>query len=143
MKSNSTQFKSIMVIDDFTMDRQTLAGMIESLNVTDRILQRDSMLNAVSYLQDCVLDRVQFPEIIFLDLNLPVLCGEDFMDVLAMFDPNLRKNTKILVATGVEDEIRLDKIKSHPMVNGILHKPIRLKELEQAVQRSGLHSVVS
>ncbi|HQK97642.1 MAG TPA: response regulator [Bacteroidia bacterium] len=142
MKGNSTSYKSIMVIDDFALDRQTLSGMIETLNITDKILQRDSMLNAVSYLQDCVVDRLPFPEIIFLDLNLPVLSGEDFLDVLAMFDQKLRCNTRIIVATGVENGDRLDKIKAHHMVNGLLHKPIRLKELEQAVQKSGLQDVV-
>ncbi len=143
MKGNSITYKSIMVIDDFALDRQTLTGMIETLNITDKLLQRDSMLNAVSYLQDCVVDRVHFPEIIFLDLNLPVLSGEDFLDVLAMFDEKLRANTKVIVATGVDDGERLNKIKAHPMVNGLLHKPIRLKELEQAVQKSGLQDVVS
>ena len=143
MKGNSITYKSIMIIDDFALDRQTLAGMIETLNITERLLQRDSMLNAVSYLQDCVVDRNQFPDIIFLDLNLPVLSGEDFLDVLAMFDPKLRQNTRIIVATGVENGERLYKIKAHPMVNAVLHKPIRLKELEQAVRMSGLQDVVS
>ena len=70
------------------------------------------------------------PQLIFLDLNMPVMGGWEFLDHFNSADFSEFKNIKVVVLSSTIDPEDLKKSKTYPMVIDFLSKPITLSMLE-------------
>ncbi|MFV5697574.1 response regulator [Flavobacterium sp. ZT3R17] len=70
------------------------------------------------------------PELIFLDLNMPVMGGWEFLDIFNTIDYSEFSSIKVVVLSSTIDPEDLEKAKSYPMVIDFLSKPITLSMLE-------------
>ena len=64
------------------------------------------------------------PDVILLDLNLPVMDGWGFLDALMPHWEGLKKKCRIYILTSSLDSFDEEKAKTHSMVSGLLSKPI-------------------
>ena len=64
------------------------------------------------------------PELIFLDLNMPVMDGWAFLDVLVQHAAALRGRCRIYLLTSSLALADTDKAQNHALVHGIIHKPL-------------------
>lgn len=70
------------------------------------------------------------PQLIFLDLNMPVMGGWEFLDQFNTNGYNDFKDTKVIVLSSTIDPEDLEKTKKYPMVIDFLSKPITTTMLE-------------
>jgi len=70
------------------------------------------------------------PELIFLDLNMPVMGGWEFLDSFSTSDYSDYNNTKVIILSSTIDPEDLEKSKKYPMVIDFLSKPISKEMLE-------------
>jgi CheY-like chemotaxis protein len=70
------------------------------------------------------------PELIFLDLNMPVMGGWEFLDIFNTIDYSEFSSIKVVVLSSTIDPEDLEKAKSYPMVIDFLSKPITISMLE-------------
>jgi CheY-like chemotaxis protein len=122
----STQSKRILIIDDDTTNNfiNTLiikrSGMAENLKIFTKTSE------AIHFLDNAGSD---FPDIILVDINLPVLDGWDFLKHYYKMGHNLRKTVIAMVSSSVfkEDQI---KAKSFDRVVEFISKPLTPEKLE-------------
>lgn len=64
------------------------------------------------------------PDVILLDLNMPVVDGWDFLEAFQKFENNLTKSIRIFIVTSSVDE--KDKLRSQAFsfVKGFISKPL-------------------
>ena len=76
-----------------------------------------------------IIDEI-VPDVIILDLNMPIMNGWEFLDELAPKWANISDKCKIYVLTSSLDY--LDKIRAdeHPMISGLMHKPIKSEDIK-------------
>ena len=70
------------------------------------------------------------PQLIFLDLNMPVMGGWEFLDSFGTSDYSEYNNTKVIILSSTIDPEDLEKSKKYPMVIDFLSKPISKEMLE-------------
>lgn len=70
------------------------------------------------------------PQLIFLDLNMPVMGGWEFLDVFTTDDYSDFNRIKVIVLSSTIDPEDLEKAKNYPMVIDFLSKPITKGMLE-------------
>lgn len=71
------------------------------------------------------------PQLIFLDLNMPVMGGWEFLDCFSGADySNFNTSTKVVILSSTIDPEDLEKAKTYPMVIDFLAKPITLSMLD-------------
>ena len=70
------------------------------------------------------------PQLIFLDLNMPVMGGWEFLDSFSTADYSEYNNTKVIILSSTIDPEDLEKSKKYPMVIDFLSKPISKEMLE-------------
>ncbi|MFE3867919.1 response regulator [Flavobacterium sp. LS2P90] len=70
------------------------------------------------------------PQLIFLDLNMPVMGGWEFLDHFSNEAFSEFKNIKVIILSSTIDPEDLEKSKTYPMVIDFLSKPITITMLE-------------
>lgn len=70
------------------------------------------------------------PQLIFLDLNMPVMGGWEFLDYFNTEDYSDFNTIKVIVLSSTIDPEDLEKAKKYPMVIDFLSKPITKGMLE-------------
>lgn len=70
------------------------------------------------------------PELIFLDLNMPIMSGWEFLEAFNTEKYAEFHNTKIIILSSTIDPGDLEKSKKYPLVIDFLPKPISKEMLE-------------
>lgn len=74
-------------------------------------------------------DEDDIPKVIFLDLNMPVMDGWNFLDALAPLNQRLSKKCSIYILTSSLDVSDTERMKDYPFVSGLIHKPIKSDDI--------------
>lgn len=70
------------------------------------------------------------PQLIFLDLNMPVMGGWEFLDTFSTAEYSEYNHIKVIILSSTIDPEDLKKSKKYPMVIDFLSKPISKEMLE-------------
>lgn len=124
----------ILCVDDDPITLMLCKKVISKAEFSSEI---DTALNgekALLYLENIIEEKnedTQFPELIFLDLNMPVMNGWEFLDIFSTDKfSKVFTNTKVIVLSSTIDPKDIEKSKSYPMVINFLSKPITLEILK-------------
>jgi CheY-like chemotaxis protein len=127
----------IYLIDDDTL----------SIYLTEQLLRTEGFFTSISTFhsaQQALSQLVQDttgtpPQVIFLDLNMPVLDGWQFLAALQPYRPALLGRCRIYILTSSLALADLEKAQEYDLVAGLIHKPIDTEEIRaiQAELQSG------
>jgi len=120
--------KKILIIDDDDVDTYLSKRIIFEKDFTREIVTASSVQEAMEYLS---VHKSVFPEIIFLDLNMPGQNGLDFLEAFSAFPALAKSSTKIILLMNVvssNDEVTF-KATSHPLVKYVIEKPLTEEKL--------------
>ena len=77
---NNMGLKKVVLIDDSNAVNQMNLALLKKMNVTDEVQSFQSAMEAFAYLQD--QKEENYPEILFVDLQMPEVDGFSFLDKL-------------------------------------------------------------
>ncbi len=81
------------------------------------------------------MSEESLPDIIFLDLNMPVMDGWEFLSEFIKIKNNFNKKITLYVVSSSIDPRDLERARSFNMVTDYLIKPIELKKFEKIFDR--------
>lgn len=113
--------KNMLALEDLTHDVCTFLSGKEALEA----------LNAA--------DVNSIPDILFLDLNMPMMDGWEFLNALAPLTQVVCKKCSIYVLTSSLDISDINRLKDYPFVSGLLHKPIRSEDINRVTTLGGAY----
>ncbi|WP_418263461.1 response regulator [Flavobacterium faecale] len=97
---------------------------------TDTAHNGEEALNYFKNLKENKSEDLILPKLIFLDLNMPIMGGWEFLDYFSTKEYQDFNQTKIIVLSSTIDPEDLEKTKKYPMVIDFLPKPISISMLE-------------
>lgn len=116
----------VFIIDDDNLSifltRHLLA--LEGLKSVESFLSAEDALNYL--IKSEVAD---LPDMILLDLNMPVMSGWDFLEALTPLETKLRFKSRIYILTSSLDLSDTAKSKEYSLVSGLIHKPIKTEDI--------------
>ncbi|GAB3199867.1 CheY-like chemotaxis protein [Pontibacter aydingkolensis] len=117
----------VFVIDD---DHLSVFLTQSILNLDTATTEVVTFLSAEAALETMAeLDNTAMPDVIFLDLNMPLMDGWHFLDALAKLKPGVETNCSIYVLTSSLDVSDSIKAAAYSMVSRLLHKPITNEDI--------------
>jgi CheY-like chemotaxis protein len=121
-----SKIQAVMVIDDIEEDIYYLERMLTKHGFCRSVISFKSGIEALAYLQKHISNKNAWPEIIFLDLAMPELSGEEFLQHFNSFPTGLKQKCSIYVysSSTLDEEIYMNR--RHPLVAGFIPKPINL-----------------
>lgn len=135
IKKPKAKYPTAMLIDDNEIDNFINQKMIEGHNYAERILIHTSSKSALEYLQnlqrDKNLDSDLIPNIIFLDINMPIMDGFQFVEEYSKLEDRTKKHGKIVLLTTSVNPADEEKSKTIKYIIGFLNKPLTKKNLAE------------
>jgi CheY-like chemotaxis protein len=80
--------------------------------------------DAIEYLESTAGNEELLPEIIFLDLSMPILDGWGFLDEFLILKPKLKKKITIYIVTSSVSPHDVQRAKNISIVSDFIVKPI-------------------
>lgn len=127
------------IIDDDKIYVNLVKKIIEIKKLSENLIIFKNGKEALDYFKDImenVTDEDKLPDIIFLDLNMPVMDGWEFLNEFIKIKNNLNKKITLYVVSSSIDPRDLERAKSFNLVTDYLIKPIELKKFEKIFERT-------
>ena len=120
---NSPRYKHILLIDDNEIDIIVSKKCIEKENFAEKVSSVFSGLEALKMLKEYAGKPTQ-PDLIFLDIMMPMMAGFGFLDEFAKLPEDITKNCKIIMLSTSESFKDLNRANKNRYVYKFLNKPL-------------------
>ena len=97
--------------------------MIQRYEPTSAVIEFSNGLDALNFLKS-TQEAEELPEVIFLDINMPVMNGWEFMEEFAKIRNMLKKKIEIYILSSSTDSHDIKKAKSNPEIKDYIVKPL-------------------
>jgi len=115
----------ILCVDDDPITLMLCKKVITKHSFSNTIITAKNGEEALQYFNSIInKEENRLPDLMFLDLNMPVMDGWEFLDLFSTNKYSEVNSIKIVVLSSTIDPEDLQKSKKYPMVIDFLSKPI-------------------
>ena len=114
----------VFIIDDDSIHQRIAQIMIEKHKLFDDYMSFTEAEMAIVFIKKNKNIKEALPDVILLDLNMPVMDGWDFLNVFEKISKDLNKEVKIFILSSSVDEKDIIKSKGFSSVSGFISKPL-------------------
>ncbi|MBA3649658.1 MAG: response regulator [Chitinophagales bacterium] len=130
-------FNRILIIDDdptfIFLTKMTLSKISFAKDITSYTDPAEALIDLKKVSSDTNYD---LPEIIFLDLSMPVMDGWNFLDEYHYLPDTLIQNCKIFILYSSIDPDDIKRSQSYPKVLDIISKPLAINKVKEIQEHS-------
>lgn len=116
--------KKLFLIDDDEIFVYLTRKTIESTNKIDEIKVFNDGQEAVKFLKKNSTNTEELPDIIFLDLNMPVMDGWEFLEEYIILEPKFKKRVILYLVSSTISPYDIERANSIGVVTDLLIKPL-------------------
>ena len=121
------KYHTVMLIDDNEIDNLINQKMIEAASIAENIYTHTGAKSAIEFLSNMekleVADKV-LPDVIFLDIDMPLMDGFQFLDEFEKLTNVAKKKCKIVMLTSSINPQDFNRSKKYENVRLYLNKPL-------------------
>lgn len=125
------RLREILLVDDSPSDQYLHRRLLERLDCADRITEAAHGRAALEHLQS----SERPPDLIFLDINMPLMNGWEFLEAYAKL-PEERRSRAVIVmlTTSSNPDDRERAARWSELVSGYIEKPLDVTEMESILR---------
>jgi CheY-like chemotaxis protein len=116
--------KKLVLVDDDEVFVFLTTKAIEQTNLAEVIKVFGNGLDALDFIKENANNPDSLPEVIFLDLSMPIMDGWQFLEEYVMLNPKIGKSIVIYICTSSISPDDIIKAKEIGAVTDFIMKPI-------------------
>ncbi|MCD2257979.1 response regulator [Psychroserpens luteolus] len=126
------KIKLACIIDDDSIYVNLIRKIIETKKLCDNLLVFNDGKDGIEYFETILqnLEDKFIPEVILLDLNMPVMDGWEFIERFTTIRNKIKKTITLYVVSSSINQRDIAKAKSLSSVKNYLVKPVEIDQLE-------------
>jgi CheY-like chemotaxis protein len=130
----TSKYDIVMLIDDNEIDNFINEQIIKGCLFSENVFVNTSTTSAIEFLKNISISKLMreghLPHYIFLDINMPLLDGFQFIEEFQKLDKEITSAIKIVMLTSSINPVDIEKSKQYGSVVKFLHKPLTEEVLE-------------
>lgn len=132
------KIKLACIIDDDKIYVNLVRRIIETKKLCDHLLIFKDGKEGIDYFETLLqnFNKEQLPEVILLDLNMPVMDGWEFLERFTKIKNKFNSPITLYVVSSSINAIDIEKAKSLSSVQNYLIKPVKIDELEAVFNKT-------
>lgn len=120
---------NICIIDDDSIYQYTITKTIKAYNLANDIMVFSDGEEALDFFIRNLDSSENLPDIILLDINMPIMDGFQFMEEYIKIKPRVGKKISIYMVSSSVDSNDIEKAKRIGEISDYIIKPIKPGEL--------------
>ena len=129
---NSNQPVSILLVDDDEINNFISIKLIKKALLTSDIMACLNGKFAIDQLVEIQKkDMDKLPDYIFLDINMPIMNGWEFLDEYKRLNIDPLGKIKIFIISSSVFSNDINKAKSYPVVKSFISKPLSVEKIKE------------
>lgn len=133
LKQIDTKFETVMIIDDNPVDLYIISRMVTQNNFGKNVLHFTEAQEALKYLQENQDNIYKLPQIIFVDIYMPLMSGFEFLEVYYTLSNTLKNYCKTYIISSTIDNEDIARSSSNKNVVSFHVKPITKEFLDRII----------
>lgn len=129
------QVKTLTLIDDDDIFVFLTKKVVEQTNLVDLIKVFGNGLDAINFLKENRYDVDVLPEIILLDLSMPIMNGWQFLEEYTKLNPTIGKKITIYICSSSISHDDITRAKAINEVSDYIIKPITKNKLIDVIKK--------
>ncbi len=129
--SENSVIDLVMLVDDNDTDNFISRRIIEITNFARNVEIKNSGKGALEYLEENKNNPEKLPDIIFLDINMPIVDGFVFLYEFEKFSQEVKEKCKVIILSSSDNKRDIDKIVNNENVIKFITKPLTEVALEE------------
>jgi CheY-like chemotaxis protein len=122
---------TVMLVDDNDTDNFISKRIIEITKFSENVIVKSSGKSALDYLLENQDSPELIPDIIFLDINMPIVDGFVFLYEYEKFGTTIKDKCRVIILSSSDNKRDIDKIINNDFVIKFVTKPLTEKTLEE------------
>lgn len=124
------KIKHCCIIDDDPIFIYGTKRLMKETDFCDSITVFNNGEDALVGLKEIHQISNELPEVIFLDLNMPIMNGWEFLDEFVKLPNESLTTTVIYLISSSVDARDIDKVKEYELISNYILKPITTQDFE-------------
>lgn len=121
----------VMLIDDNDTDNFISKRIIELTQFAHRVEVTSSGKGALEYLRQHQDDLANLPDLIFLDINMPIVDGFMFLYEFENLKPSVREKCKVIILSSSDNQRDINRLINNEYVIKYVTKPLTQGALDE------------
>ena len=122
----------ICIIDDDPIYVFVTKKALESASWSKTVWHFENGKETYEKLKVCILSKENLPDLILLDINMPIWDGWDFLDEFTQIP--IDKEIIIYLVSSSNNPVDIKRARNYKKVNNYLIKPITMEKLKKELQ---------
>ncbi|UOG36613.1 response regulator [Leptospira noguchii] len=135
------KLKCILLIDDNQDDNFFHERVIYKGNYAEKVIAKQSGQEALLFLKNKSKNIEPFPNLIFLDINMPGMNGWEFLEEYKKLDQELQTSTLIIMLTTSDNPDDKNKFSQFGSTSDFKTKPLTNTMIDEILERYFSESV--
>ncbi len=123
------KFSEVLLVEDDPITILVCDRIIKMSEFADKVTTCENGKIAIDFLSSFGHEN-QIPPIIFLDINMPVMNGWDFLEEFEMVKSSFKELPRIYLLSSTVDPEDYKKAKKYSQVQNFMSKPLTKQALE-------------
>lgn len=133
LKKQKIPLSCILLVDDDNINNFINLKILKKIQASDKVQTALNGEEALDYIKEfCPTNQRCCPQLIFLDINMPVMNGFEFLQTYNRLEFNNKAGIKIVVLTTSTNQKDIDKIRELGIQN-FINKPLTEEKVKEVL----------